>query len=343
MSARRIAIFFAIVGLAIAITVVVLALERLDVLTLPWRRATQTAIQVAVPPILADWATASAREFDGQVTVIPVHGLSAVGQFARMDAPLRPHAWIPEATFVAAIARDQGLSYETVGQSVAAADLAWGAFSSRAAVLSGRFGTLDWQAVHQAAVSHGWAELGGNADWGNFKLILASPTHSAEGLAALLSAAAAYRNRPDLAYDDVTDEAFLQWLRAIVTSVPNFGTLGPQPAESVATRGPSVGDAGLLAAAAWNRSQVRLDRWETFVVVAPQFTVRLDYPYLLRSDLDPAERETARRFGAFLLGRATQLADSGFAQATVSAVQVNVDTQAVLALLRWAERERIGQ
>jgi hypothetical protein len=327
---------FAIVGVVIRIA-------------LPTRAKEKVSVQVVVSPDLYGWAEANAREFnarhaDAQVTVKPIDGLSAIDEFVETDTSLLPHAWIPEATFVTAIAQDRGLPFETTGQSMAASDIVWGSFSSREGVLVEKFGALDWQAVHEAAVSESWGQLGGNLNWGYFKLAIASPTHSTEGLAALLSAVATYHNQSSIESGDI-DGACLNWLLEVVSSVPNFNTLGPEPAKSMAARGPSIGDVGLLSAAAWNRSESGLNKWGVFVTANPEFTMRLDYPYILRSDLedDAAEQEMVQRFGDHLLIKRDQLEGYGFdGNSTVSATLVQADVQAALALLRWAQREGVG-
>lgn len=345
MIRRNRILFFLILGTAILITGGTLLAERLGVYTLPSRTVARIPITVAVPPALADWAQAAARDFnsqnaDTQVSIIRLNGLDAVQQFGQMPRAQLPDSWLADASFVADLARTEGAPFAEQGIAITSSDLVWGGFSSRAQLL----GTMDWSALHDAAKANGWAALGGNATWGYVKLTIASPTRSTEGLAALITAAAAYHDQPHLTRPLVTDPAFLNWLHTTVDSVPNFSTLGSNPAEALATRGPSIGDVGLLAASTWFVAQDELNQWEPFITSTPRYTVRLDYPYLLQTGLPDTRMVMAERFGNYLARQASQLVDSGFtSQSTTAATLVEADTDAVLALLRWAEREQIGQ
>lgn len=350
MLRRQKTLFFTIIGIALLALGLIVAAEQLQIFSLPSRAVTKIPMRVAVPPTLAQWARGAASEFnqrhaDAEVAIVEMSGMSAAQSYGQQATAQLPEVWIPEATFVLTIARDEGAPYTTPGElaqgsSLIQTDLTWGAFESRAQSLEG----VDWSTVGRAASLRSWAQLGGDANWGFFKLTIASPTRSAEGMAALLSAAAAYHNRAELARADVVDGAFLQWLTPIVDSVPNFATLGSDPAKAMATRGPSVGDVGLLAGASWQRSLESLQSWENFVVSPPAYTVRLDYPYTTRTDLSSAQEEMAVRFYSFLGDRVDQLEVEGFnGDATSGATVVAANEQAVLALFRWAERERLGQ
>ncbi|MEZ4663062.1 MAG: hypothetical protein R2911_36400 [Caldilineaceae bacterium] len=350
MLRRQKTLFFTIVGIAVVVVIFMLAAERMQLVSLPSRAVVTTPIRVAMPAPLAQWARAAADDFnrrnaDAAVTIIEISGMSAAQSYGQQSAAQLPEVWTPDAAFVLAIGRDEGAPFALQPDfaqegSLVHTDLAWGAFDSRAHSL----GSVDWSTVGRAAAAENWSQLGGQQNWGFFKLTIASPTHSAEGLAALLSAAASYHQHAAVTRADVVDGAFVQWLTPVVDSVPNFATLGADPAKALATRGPSVGDVGLLSGASWQRSLAGLQKWEAFDISAPAYTVRLDYPYALRTNLTDAERDMAARFYNYLLDRTDELAAEGFtAEATNSATQVVAEDQAVLALLRWAERERIGQ
>lgn len=366
MSRNRV-FFIIVVGLAVVFVAGALVAERLGLFTLPTRQTEKVAIQVWVAPSMADWAIAAARQFnssrrDASVEVKAVDSLSFSQQYRKAreavvngtaEPSALPVAWIPEATFIAAVAREQGAPFAPDGRPVAYTSLLWGAFSDREEVLVRNYGALNWQAVHEAAQAVDWSVIGADASlqpWGRFKLTIASPTRSAEGLAALLSAAAIYYERAELTAGDVNDPAFLAWLTNIVDSVPNFNTLGPNPAEAMATRGSSIGDVGLLTDAAWKRSGI-LGRGD-FTTVRPEYDLYFDYPYILRADLAPnsPEQGMAQAFGDYLLAEAqTDLETYGFTPAAAGpagadpARRIQPGGEAALALLRWAERERIGQ
>lgn len=343
MSSANRFLFFVIIGLAVLITVAALTLERLGIYTLPSRSVERITITVAVPAELSDWAKEAADAFnsrnnDADVNVIAVKGLAAIQQFKQALSAEQPHLWIPEATFVAAIAQEEGLSYTVTDEGIANTQLAWGAFQSRADAL----GALDWPTIHDAAVTGSWSQLGGDASWGFFKLTMASPSTSSEGLGALISAAASYHDSNTLTSSMISDPSLAIWMKETVDSVPNFSTLGPDPAESLATRGASVGDVGFLSMAAWNRSQNGLNSAETFVIRPAAYVVVLDYPIVLRSNSSAEEMQMAERFSSFLQQR-NGLEEVGLSQDRSAASTVEIDGQAALTLLKWAERERVGQ
>lgn len=335
--------FFFIIGLALVVTLGALALERLGIYTLPSRAVERTTIQVAIPSNLAAWARDEAENFnarnaDANVQTVSINGLTAFERYSGSPVDSLPHGWMPDASFIAAIAVDEGLAFEVAEESIVSTELIWGAYADRAQALN----SLDWNAVHEAAVTGTWAGLGGDAQWGNFKLTIASPTGSAEGLGALIAAAAEYHDTESLTREQLADPGFTQWMREIVESVPNFNTLGPNPAESLATRGPSVGDVGFLSEAAWIHSQSGLERWGDFVTQDSRYPVSLDYPFLVRTNADPAEQELARRFARYLKGQVEDLGE-GYQNGAEAPLGNQMDGRATLVLLRWAERERLGQ
>lgn len=301
-----------------------------------------TPIQVAVPAELTDWARDAADSFnsrntDAEVTITSVNGLPGIKQFERTLATDLPHAWVPEASFVAAIAAEEGIAFAPTGESIVKTDMSWGAFQSRADAL----GPLDWNKVSQASNAGNWDQSGGDSSWGYFKLTIASPTNSAEGLAALMSACASYHDVNTLTRAEVSDSNFTVWMNDIVESVPNFNTLGSDPAGALASRGASVGDVGFLSTYAWNRSQIRDSSGEGFVLEPTRYSVELDYPYVLRNRLESNEAEMAARFGDYLQQQSELLVEEGFAIGS-SGNPIEIDGSTALALLRWAERERIG-
>lgn len=345
MLKNRIFVFTLIIGAAIVFTGGVLAAEQFGIFILPYRQPTVVPLEIVVAPELADWAESTAETFnqrnaDAQITVQTISGLSHIQSSASSSRAEQPHVWIPEATFLAAYAQKSGLPFAPAGQSLISTPLEWGAFGDRAAALDE---PLTWSAIHSAAQAGSWQTLGGDGSWGYFKLTIAAPRTDAEGIAALISAAASFHNSTNIDRTHVTDAAFLAWLRTIVQTVPSFNTLGPDPAQAMAARGPSVGDVGLLAAASWARSQESLEKRDDFITQPTAHTVILDYPYLARVGLDSAEQDLADRFQTALLQATDSLTELGFTQqATRNAQSVEVDSNAIEALIQWVERERIG-
>ena len=74
-----------------------------------------------------------------------------------------------------------------------------GHLQSRAEVLEKKFGEIDWQAIHDAAIAKGgWPELGGDPAWGFFKLVVPNPRRNVGGLAAMIAAAGEYYDKTNI-------------------------------------------------------------------------------------------------------------------------------------------------
>lgn len=329
-------LFFGIVGLAVVIVAGMFAAIFLlgDSLNLPTGRQPAN-IQVVAAASIKPWAEQAAQAFnqsqpDVRVEIVEASGLIPRDQFNPGDPQaIPPAAWLAEATFVVEMAGLNDLPFTGV-QSVASDSLAWGAFNNRLESLAGPGDALTWEAVHNSAV----------APNSTLKLVVASPVNTAEGLAALMSAAAAHLNTQTLSGAAVKQAE--PWLsETFKESARGSFTLGPQPAEAFATRGPSIGDAGILSMASWQRAGLQNRPDFTITPAAPN--ISLDFPFAIYagSRATPQGQQAAAAFKDFLLGQARQdtLAEQHLepAGAVVSGVQVNGD--AALTLLRWAELE----
>ena len=87
-----------------------------------------------------------------------------------------------------------------------------------------------------------------------------------------------------------------------------------------------------------------LGKWGSFSATPPRHTVVLDYPYWQRADVADAEQDMVDRFGNYLADEAEKLTADGFRmQPTDGITVIEVDDDAVLALMRWAVREELGK
>jgi hypothetical protein len=85
----------------------------------------------------------------------------------------------------------------------------WGIYQSRAQVLEQKYGDVNWQTIHDAAITRGgWPELGGDPGWGFFKLVVPNPRRNVGGLAAMVAAAGEYYDRTNISVADVTEPDF---------------------------------------------------------------------------------------------------------------------------------------
>jgi hypothetical protein len=328
--------FFAIIGLAI-MALIGMFLARFflaDSLNLPTGPG-EITIRVVVAPSIKPWVDKAAQDFNQanpktQVNIIAAESLIPESQFANDPQTISPAAWLAEATFVLEMASDSGLQFNDA-RSVANTSMAWGAFNTRQEEFTQDYGGLTWEALHDRATNPNRM----------LKVVIASPRNSAEGLAALISATAGHLNIQTLSSADV-GSAELWLTETLKESTRSSLKLGPKPAEALATRGTSVGDAGMLTLASWRSA--RLENRSDFSVTPAQPAVNLDYPFAIwaGSQATPEGQQAAAAFRDFLLENTQQDALVGFflEQAkTSTSSSVQADGQAALALFRWAERE----
>ncbi|MEW5957240.1 MAG: substrate-binding domain-containing protein [Chloroflexota bacterium] len=328
--------FFAIIGLAILALIGMFVGAYLflgDSLDLSVSQPV-IAIRVVAAPALKPWVDQAAQQFNRQngntqVEIIAADSLIPESLFTSNPQASPPAAWLAEATFVIELARKSGLAFEDP-RSVAGSGLAWGAFNNRQDEFVQQYGELSWSAIHQRAVEPD----------SSLRVVVASPRNSAEGLAALISAAAAQANTQTLTNAQARQAE--DWLTdTLKESARSSLTLGPNPAEALATRGVSIGDAGLLSLASWRSAG--LQNRPDFTITPAQFNVRLDYPFTIwaGSQATPAGKQAAAAFRDFLLSEAQQstLPNFFFERAGTATPAVQVDGDAALTLLRWADRE----
>jgi hypothetical protein len=318
-----------------------LTVERPDAITVrvltalpvePWVRAA------------ADDFNASGPELDGvplQVEVVAMDGLSALGRWDRNDfgalpadadvesltpdqeATLEdfPTAWIPDSRYLVELAN---ASYkERLGRDVFLTDgqyrarpiaislFTWGIYGSRAEVLEEHFGAISWSTIHDAAVAKGgWPELGGDASWGYFKLVVPNPNKNAGGLAAMIAAAGEYYGRTDIGVEDVTNPEFQAWLSELMGAVTDVSSASAYTAEDFALFGYSVGDGGqLLESDLLQNMQGILTRWEDpLVLYYPDYVTWFDFPFTvwIGPETSALEKNAALAFQEHLLSEEQQ-------------------------------------
>lgn len=290
------------------------------------------SISVASAIAAEPWISAAAKQFSGKdydldgvkrritVEVYPLDGVTALNKWAGGEFQTPPTAWVAESrdwvNQANAVASDRykqdiflaGGPYRD--QSTALSPEVWAVFKSRADVLQKKYGKpLDWEVAHSAAVSRGWSELGGEAAWGRFKLVIPHPKRDPAGLAAMVSAAGAFYQKPAVSADELANPRFLQWLRELLDTVVDFQPYG---VENMVIYGPSAGDAGqvmenylLLNAEAIEK------RWgDGLVVIYPDPIAWYDFPFAIymgkEKETSASEKDAAVLFKQFLLTQAQQ-------------------------------------
>jgi hypothetical protein len=310
-------IFLLIIGAAILFVVAGLAIQRVP----PAPTATPRPplqVEVAVNPMAYDWVNEQAAAFNAQqiqvegqtiqIRVTQRDGIEIWQSGGVWSSTNHPVAWIPEASFALNYAADTGLRYEVVVPSLASTPLIWGVFADRADVLVKLDPNIDWIAVQKAAEAQSWDAIGGLANLGSVKPVFARPTKTTSGYAALLSAAATFKQTDQLTAQTMNDSAFQVWMGTIVDAVPSFATLGSQPAAALASRGASIGDFGLLPESEWLTFYSTISNRQALRFAYPAYTVNFDMPLAIWSGAEttPTERNVVQQFGNYLQQEAAQ-------------------------------------
>ncbi len=322
-------LFFSIIGLALIVCIGMVAVRFLlaDSLNIP-TEPEDIEIQIVVAPSIKSWVDQAARDFNQtnpktQVKIVTAKALVPESQFQTTNpAGAAPAAWLAEASFVTEMARSQGLQFEDA-QSVASTNLVWGTFDSKLDQLNQDYGSLTWENLHAK---------GTNAN-DVLKLVIASPQNSAEGIAALISAAAGHLGTDTLSAADIS--AADGWL------TETFGNRNTQipatPAGDFATKGVSAGDVGILNMASWQ--DVRLDEKSNFILTPTEPAVVQDYPFAMWSNSQPEAKAAAIAFRQFLLEPAQQNALGSLDPAGANQGGVQIDGTAAQRLQDWANRQ----
>lgn len=323
-------IFFVIIGLAVLIVAGGVIWSQLSNGNDPGiiePEAEEGDLEVYVVSALpvAEWVQEAARQFnaeshtlDGrgiQVTVAPMDGYTARGRYERDEMDPLPTAWVPDsrylvelvnASFVERLGRDVFLTdgeYRT--RPLAISLLAWGIYDSRAQVLEEQFGEISWETIHDAAMAPGgWAELGGQGDWGYFKLAISNPRKNISGLAAMVAAAGEYYDKTNITVEDVTNPEFQEWLREIMSSMSDLSG-GTYTVADLALFGYTTGDAGqLLESDLLVNMQGIQSRWsDPLHIYYPEYVSWFDFPFTIwmGPETSAAEKNAALEFEQYLL------------------------------------------
>ncbi|PWH19980.1 MAG: hypothetical protein DDG58_03935 [Ardenticatenia bacterium] len=386
-------IFLVIVGLALIATLVGVTYVLLWRATpssgvlVPTRQSSEP-IQVLIASALSvePWVSEAAKKFNAEehrlegrvirVSVIGIDGLAAMGRYEREEMDPFPTAWIPDsrylvelvnATFKTKLGRDVFLTDgEYRARPIVISLFAWGIYKSRADVLEKTFGEINWRTIHDAAIAPGgWRDIGGKGEWGYFKLIVPHPRKNIGGLAAMVSAAGEYYDRPNISVEDVTQPEFQKWLKELMGSVSDYASLGAYPGENLALFGYSAGDGGqLLESDLLINMAGSMNRWEPLRILYPKYVTWFDFPFTvwIGPETSAAEKNAALEFEKYLLSPAMQTEAVKFGLRPVlgqisveqpdspfvawrengvtpiverSTAMRNPDREVLLALLRW--------
>jgi hypothetical protein len=327
-------IFFVIIGLAVVIVVASLiynwARNRAPTTPEPGTDGTALEVQVVSALPVAEWVQEAARQYNTEkhalegrtihVTVTPMDGLTAKGRYERDEFSPVPTVWIPDnrylvelvnAAYAERLGRDVFLTDgEYRARPLVTSLLAWGIYDSRAKALEAKFGTISWKTIHDAALAPGgWAELGGQTDWGFFKLAISNPRKNVSGLAAMVAAAGEYYGKTSITVEDVTNPDFQKWLGEILSSMSDLSG-GTYTVADLALFGYTTGDAGqLLESDLLVNMQGIQTRWaDPLRIVYPEYVTWFDFPFTvwMGPETTAQEKNAALEFQKYLLTEAVQ-------------------------------------
>jgi Bacterial extracellular solute-binding protein len=123
--------------------------------------------------------------------------------------------------------------------------LVFAVWRERAQVLRRKYGSIDWPGIHDALVlKNGWADIGGQADWGQVKFGQTRPDQSNSGLLSITLLAYAFnKEQRGLTLDQVRSSAFLAYFSDVEGAVTQFGrSSGTYLENEVILKGPAAYD-----------------------------------------------------------------------------------------------------
>jgi hypothetical protein len=323
----------------------------------------------------AEQFNAEKRTIDGvpiQVQIEAVDGLTALGRWDRnefgalsagqtpdalTDAERQaltrfPVAWIPDSRYLVELAnaaykerlgRDVFLTDgEYRARPIAISLFTWGLYNSRANVLERKFGEINWEAIHDAAIAAGgWPELGGQPAWGFFKLVVPNPSRNVGGLAAMIAAAGEYYDRTNISVEDVVNPEFQKWLKELMGAVTDFSSSSAYTAEDFALFGYSVGDGGqLLESDLLQNMQGILTRWEDpLALYYPEYLTWFDFPFSVwvGPETTALQKNAALEFQRYLLSDEQQKAALAYGLRPANP-NISVDASEESLFVKWADR-----
>lgn len=243
---------------------------------------------VVINPLAEDWLREAVARFNDSQPVVNatqrihfnvtvMEDLAIWQGTAGFTAENHPAAWIPSSS----TAVDYSDRFDMVVPSLARTPLVWGGYTSRVNVATDEGSQpLDWDAVQRVAEAEAWASVGGPRNWQFLKLAFPSADMTMSGLGVLFTAAADYADSPALSGDATRSTGFRNWMEPVIESVPNFQTLGADPAATMA-RGPSNAEMALLPENLWLKNLRGLtdEAGDSFVFSYPAYQFMLDFPF----------------------------------------------------------------
>lgn len=301
---------------------------------------TEISVIAALP--VEQWVTRASQGYNAEghfvegrevrVEVIPMDGLSALSKWARGEFNPIPTAWIAESRAwvdqanIAALNRTGQDIFLAGGryraQPVVLSPLVWGIWRDAYNTLVNYMGTkeISWDELHKAAVTGHWKDMGGKADQGKFKLVVAHPKRDPAGLTAMVGAAGEYFDKPNVTSKQLQDPRFLDWLSDLFDTVVDFSPFG---VENMFLFGRSNGDAGqIVESYLLTNMEGLVKRWnQPLIIIYPDPIAWFDFPYAIYmgKETSALEKQAASDFKDYLLSADQQAAALRFGLRPASA------------------------
>jgi hypothetical protein len=162
--------------------------------------------------------------------------------------------------------------------------------------------------------------MGGNKDWGQFKLVVAHPKRDPAGLTAMVGAAGEYFDKPIVTVKQIKDPRFQKWLSELFDTVVDFSPFG---VENMLLFGRSNGDAGQIVESYLLINMEGLEkRWkQPLEIVYPDPIAWFDFPYAIYmgKETSAEQKQAALYFKEYLLSAGQQASALDFGLRPASA------------------------
>lgn len=284
-------------------------------------------ITLAVDPLAEAWVRQVVTEFNDEnilvnntrrvrISIITISDMDVWrGDGSNEWTPEdHPDMWIASHSATLGYARNANIPMQTLSGSTARTVLVWGGHRDRVDVLTNNGATsLDWGDVVQATGVESWEALGGQSSWQFVDLAFALPDRTMAGLAVLLSGASAFNETPMLDTNAVRNNALFDWLQSVISSVPNFNTIGDDVGAFFA-RSSASADIALTVESHWLTNLDSILRDGDITLSYPEYPFVFDFPLAQWEDdfVSGDVRAGIRAFNDFLLNSESQNATVDF-------------------------------
>ena len=148
-----------------------------------------------------------------------------------LSTPNQPTVWIPASTIWVNLLNNQWRSNNQSDLILRSGEygtaplvltpMVFVMYKERADAFVKKFSNVDWKEIQQAVTTAGgWGDLGGDPDWGRVKYGQTDPHTSNAGLLAATLASYTYFNKTTgLAYADLDDKGYQDWIRGLANGL----------------------------------------------------------------------------------------------------------------------------